>query len=322
VAGTWSGATTEIPRSGSSATTAGAGGLASHRPCCGARRIIPGDGLGLHRGSVSAFFGPAAPRVARPSSCHACLVCREIEAAGPEATWTCGKLRVGATCRTSTNDWGRAVRAQAARRIREERGAAGVAQLATRFVPPRPWAVAALAAQMPPQVRLAIAALQLLMQQPAATGAPCAAPRPGLELPSAWAEPAAAAFPPAQPAVLCPPAPPANRRAAATWHCHQPPPSSLFSEFVPGRDELLPAAQLVAGLDAYDAGGGEHILSTAPLPRVAFSLASPLVLAGLRMFQDKLLPECAEGRCARACAPRLVCPRLPHLSPPHPAPAA
>lgn len=62
------------------------------------------------------------------------------------------------------------------------------------------------------------------------------------------------------------------------WAMHQLPVSSQLLEYVPGRDDLLQAPTLAAGLDAHDASSGEHFLFTAAVPREVFTLMQPFVL--------------------------------------------
>jgi hypothetical protein len=73
-------------------------------------------------------------------------------------------------------------------------------------------------------------------------------------------------------------APGALQSRSERWEVHTLPVSSQLLEYIPGRDRLLPAPDLAAGLDAYDAGSGEHMLCTLPLPEQALILASPLLL--------------------------------------------
>lgn len=109
---------------------------------------------------------------------------------------------------------------------------------------------------------------------------------------------------------------------------HALPVSSQLLEYVPGRDRLLQAPDLAAGLDVVDGGSGEHMLCTLPLPAQALDLASPLLLRccccglpillswqqtclyqlpqrhlaitggirALQLWQSGDLPECTDGR--------------------------
>ena len=110
------------------------------------------------------------------------------------------------------------------------------------------------------------------------------------------------------------------------WDVQALPVSSQLLEYIPGRDRLLQAPDLAAGLDAIDASSGEHMLCTLPLPAAALSLATPLLLRccvrsrlapwleytflrgasricssdggarALQLWQSGELPECTDGR--------------------------
>ena len=62
------------------------------------------------------------------------------------------------------------------------------------------------------------------------------------------------------------------------WVLRPLPVSCQLPEYVPGRDTLLGAPDLAAGLDAFDADSGEHILATMALPEQALALATPFLL--------------------------------------------
>jgi hypothetical protein len=67
-------------------------------------------------------------------------------------------------------------------------------------------------------------------------------------------------------------------------------------EFVPGRDTLLPASLLAAGLDAHDARTGELLLFTAAMPREELRLGEPFVNAAVSAYYAGRLPELRDGR--------------------------
>lgn len=62
------------------------------------------------------------------------------------------------------------------------------------------------------------------------------------------------------------------------WELRSLPASSRLLEYVPGRDTLISAPQLAAGLDAFDARSGEHVLRAATLPSKALDAARQFVL--------------------------------------------
>ncbi|KAK9814732.1 hypothetical protein WJX72_010670 [[Myrmecia] bisecta] len=76
----------------------------------------------------------------------------------------------------------------------------------------------------------------------------------------------------------------------------KPMPVAHMAEFVAGRDTLVPAGQLAAGLDAFQSGSGEHVLWAVGLPAAVLPLASPLVLRAMQLFQEGQLPVCMDGR--------------------------
>ena len=62
------------------------------------------------------------------------------------------------------------------------------------------------------------------------------------------------------------------------WQLHPVAVSSHLLDYVPGRDTLISAPEMAAGLDAFDRGTGEHVLWAAALPDSALGLARPFVL--------------------------------------------
>ena len=62
------------------------------------------------------------------------------------------------------------------------------------------------------------------------------------------------------------------------WVLHPVPVSSQLLEYIPGRDSLISAPDLAAGLDAFDACSGEHVLWATALPHAAFKFVRPFVL--------------------------------------------
>jgi hypothetical protein len=54
--------------------------------------------------------------------------------------------------------------------------------------------------------------------------------------------------------------------------------SSQLLDYIPGRDALVSAPEMAAGLDAHDSSSGEHVLWAAVLPSSALDLARPFVL--------------------------------------------
>ena len=65
---------------------------------------------------------------------------------------------------------------------------------------------------------------------------------------------------------------------AQNWSSHPLPVSSQLLDYVPGRDAMISAPEMAAGLDAFDASSGEHVLWAAALPTAALDLARPFVL--------------------------------------------
>lgn len=62
------------------------------------------------------------------------------------------------------------------------------------------------------------------------------------------------------------------------WELHSVAVSSQLLDYIPGRDALVSAPEMAAGLDAHDSSSGEHVLWAAVLPSSALDLARPFVL--------------------------------------------
>eukprot|EP00884_Botryococcus_braunii_P022573 jgi/Botrbrau1/89/Bobra.0022s0079.1 len=75
-------------------------------------------------------------------------------------------------------------------------------------------------------------------------------------------------------------------------------PSSLFLGYIPGRDDLLSASQLAAGLDAYDVTDSErqHILWATAVPDCVIQAIEPFVLRGLELYYQGVLKPNTDGR--------------------------
>lgn len=82
------------------------------------------------------------------------------------------------------------------------------------------------------------------------------------------------------------------------WRTYETADSSSFLEYIPGRDHLYSAEQLAAGLTAFDAATGDHILQTRALPKGVLKLVSPFALRGVQLFTEKQLPYVTDGRAS------------------------
>ncbi|KAK9919052.1 hypothetical protein WJX75_009029 [Coccomyxa subellipsoidea] len=80
------------------------------------------------------------------------------------------------------------------------------------------------------------------------------------------------------------------------WELHSVAVSSQLLDYIPGRDALVSAPEMAAGLDAHDSSSGEHVLWAAVLPSSALDLARPFVLRALQLYQEGRLPESTDGR--------------------------
>lgn len=96
------------------------------------------------------------------------------------------------------------------------------------------------------------------------------------------------------------------------WVLHPVPVSSHLLEYIPGRDTLLSAPDLAAGLDALDSGSAEHVLWATAMPRDAFECARPFVLRCV--FSNTFLLRPA--RCLAVCSFFMLSPSTSswHLS--------
>ena len=207
---------------------------------------------------------------------------KALHAAGDDATWTCAMRYSGATCKSGADDWA-AVRHRAAR---EERPNAADAvtgaclRLSDRFV----------------GVVLPIggAGAATTVTQAAAPEGTESAPgehgRTRLVLhivqPSA---PATTQSPGSGPAAHGPVggmhgAPVGGVRPAT--RC----------EYIPGRDTLIDAKTLGAGVDAIDGRNGDLVLFTVAVPVSTARLAEPFVTAAIAAYYANRLPDLRDGR--------------------------
>ncbi|KAK9846170.1 hypothetical protein WJX84_001720 [Apatococcus fuscideae] len=85
--------------------------------------------------------------------------------------------------------------------------------------------------------------------------------------------------------------------ASNTWAAQDSSPTPWL-EYVPGRDKLVQADQLAAGLQAWDAASGEHILSTSRVSSEAIAHCSPFILRALELFGAGMLPLVVDGRAS------------------------
>ncbi|KAK9845126.1 hypothetical protein WJX74_010866 [Apatococcus lobatus] len=84
---------------------------------------------------------------------------------------------------------------------------------------------------------------------------------------------------------------------ACSWSMEDVP-SMPWLEYVPGRDTFIEADQLAAGVHAWDASSGEHILSTIGLTSEVVASCGPFILRMLELFRAGLLPVNRDGRAS------------------------
>ncbi|KAK9790104.1 hypothetical protein WJX73_004826 [Symbiochloris irregularis] len=82
------------------------------------------------------------------------------------------------------------------------------------------------------------------------------------------------------------------------WQAQQLPISSQLPEYIPGRDTLISAEQLAAGLDAFDTASGEHVLWATAAPPDFLTMAAPAALRVLELHASGGLKDNVDGRAS------------------------
>ncbi|BDA46570.1 hypothetical protein COCOBI_09-0220 [Coccomyxa sp. Obi] len=210
-----------------------------------------------------------------------CLL-NEVEAS---PSWTCMQLRSGATCKSSASDWGTVVRRAAAAQRLQERAKSAIEDLSAHFV--QPPGQHGPHHQLPKQAEPPHHAQPNLDQPEAQPNQ--AMPNQAVETKQPDQAAPDQAIETQQPKQV-------RQEHVQHWVLRPVPVSSQLLEYIPGRDTLISAPDLAAGLHAFDSGSGEHVLWATALPRVTFDCARPFVLRAVQLYREGRLPECTDGR--------------------------
>ena len=235
---------------------------------CGKWRTIAADVLAQARSLPAIAWQPGwdnlnqwYPHMLVHHSMTAPICCSgaQIEAKGPGMRWCCADLRAGVTCRSSASDWASVVRRASRQQRHQVMDLKSWGGFITTSTPCQQLNLSPVWRGVPGRSKRVHT--QVLVGQHICCGF-------GQDRASAAVEELAERF-------VSPGALPCSSQR---WELRPLPVSSQLPEYVPGRDALLGAPELAAGLDAFDAASGEHVLATMALPKQALALATPFLL--------------------------------------------